>query len=119
MIKLFTLLGDHGSMYFYDIFRTEFFPVDIGGASEYSNVLHSFPSLLLATGGLPGFFIGLSVWLSLTFVAFKYSPPLGLILFYLIFFRGLFGYNLMGWHYFIAILMVVLLTKRPKIINRL
>jgi hypothetical protein len=118
MIKLYTLLGDEGSMYFYDVFRTEFFPVYIGGESEYSNVIHSFPSLLLATGGVPAFFIGFVIWLSCTFAAFKYSPPIGLILFYLIFFRGLFGYNLMGWHYFFAIMIMLLITTRPKIINK-
>ena len=68
--KFHTFLGDEGAIYFYNHFRTEFFPINIGeaskkfGTSQYSNLLHSFPSLLLATGGGASLIIGMSLWLT-------------------------------------------------------
>jgi len=114
VVKIGTLLGDQGSIYYLNDFRTEFFDV---GRLGYSNVVHPFPAMLYASGGLLGYIVGVALLMSILIFLLVYALPVGYLFFYIFIYRGFFGIPNLAWHDILVLIIAFLYLNRFNIFH--
>ena len=110
VIKLNEILQIGDAVWLYNDFRTEFFDIEVLG---YSNVVHPFPAMLNATGGLSGLVVGVIFWLLIFIFLNAKNSAIGFLIYFLVFYRGVFGIPHFAWHDpFVIGILIYFLTSR-------
>lgn len=117
IIKLQTYFGDPLATYFLYDFRTQFFPVELDGQAFMSNVVHSIPSLLYASGGISGFLVAFFIYLALFVAVFQINPVVAFVYYYYFFYRGAFAYDLLSWIPLFSLIIIAIILNSKAIVK--